>query len=298
MLAANEGIVAQLERDCLDSGVSASTILRKAKVIASKLDLQDLKDWIDSELSGYECSMEELPAHRKGIGAPKFYNPYHGWRPIMTDDGWLGRTIRTVYLPQPVAELEEMAQGGASDTLVMDYHPVLEQAMQKQLPARMQCGLHFSKSQIRSALEFVRNRTLDWSLELQTRGISGEGHSFAAADKKEARMVTNNIYGGNIGVLGDVAGNATTSRFVNSGGIDAASLRTFLEQAIPAANGLDEQTRYQVRPLLDELKQEVENEKRPSKVRALLGSIRATLEGAGGSLVASAILGALTGSAI
>jgi hypothetical protein len=177
----------------------------------------------------------------------------------------------------------------------MEYDPVIQEALQKQLPVRMQCALHFSKSQVRSALDFVRNRTLDWTLELQNRGVTGEGHSFDISDKKEARTVTNNIYGGNIGVLGNVGRDANNSHFVSSSGIDAERLSSFLQQAIPASAGLDEDTRLKAQPLLEDLRQEAEGELRPQRIGYLLQSLRTVLEGASGGLVASAILAAMGG---
>jgi hypothetical protein len=127
-----KGIVLELQRDCLDQTVSASTILRKAKVIASKLELEELSHWLTSELEGYDCSLDELPDHRKGIGQPKFRNPYHGWCPIMTDNGWFGEAVRTVFLKQSVSEMEELLDGDSS-TLLMYYNPAIQEALQRQM---------------------------------------------------------------------------------------------------------------------------------------------------------------------
>jgi hypothetical protein len=290
-----EGIVLELQRDCLDPTLSTSTILRKAKAIASKLELQELQAWIGSELNGYDCSMEDLPEHRKGVGAPKFKNPYHGWCPIITDDGWFGDVVRTVFLPQPVSELEGLVAGGDTDWLIMQYNPSIQRVLQKQMVAPMECALHFSKATITSALDFVRNKALDWTLELERRSVVGEGFSFKETDKKEAKMVTNHIYGGNIGVIGNVSGDVENSRFVNSSGVDKSQLQDFLDQATPAAAGLDASTRAQVDPILSTLSAEANGEANPGKVKSLINSLRKVLEGAGGNLVASALLAALTG---
>jgi hypothetical protein len=295
-MAKATGIVLELQRDCLDGQVSVATILRKAKVIASKLELRELRQWIDSELDGYECSMEDLPPHRKGTGQPKFHNPYNGWCPIMTSDDWFGQTIRTVFMKQTVSELEELSSGKKGDTLIMYYSPPIQEVLQKQLPMPMECGLHFSKTQMTAALDYIRNKMLDWTLELESKGVIGEGLSFGAAEKKDAQMVTNHIYGGNIGVLGNVAGDSNNSRFINSRGVDAGALQGFIDQALPASNGLDSMTRSEVQPLLEALRAELKADAKPGKISNILNSLRTILEGAGGNLVASALLAAMTGS--
>lgn len=299
MVKGSKGIVLELQRDCLDPTVAVSTILRKAKVIASKLDLKELGAWIDTELNGYECGMEELPPHRKGIGAPKFKNPYHGWCPIMTDGGWFGRMVRTVFMPQPISELESLAAGGKSDILIMQYDPSIQQALAKRLPAPMECGLHFSKGQVQAALEFVRNKTLQWALELEEKRIVGEDLSFEESQKKDAQVVTNHIYGGNIGVLGSVAGDVKNKDFYSAGDsiniADASSLAQRIREALPALPAAM-QDEMEV-PLSDLEAELAASNPRPSKVQAALTSMRTVLEGAAGNLAASGILAALEGIA-
>jgi len=44
-------IVKQLQKDILNPQKRLTEILRTAKLIAAKLDLKDISDWIDQELS-------------------------------------------------------------------------------------------------------------------------------------------------------------------------------------------------------------------------------------------------------
>jgi AbiTii len=288
-----EGIVLELQRDCLEASVSVSGILRKAKAIASKLELNDLTEWINSELNGYECGMAELPPHRVGVGAPKFWNPYNGYCPIMTDGGTIGDILRTVYLPQSVAELEELAKGDGK--LIMQYSPQIQNLIQEQMPVRMEAGLHFSKSQILAALDFVRNKTLEWTLELEKRGISGEKFTFDLKQKREAQIVTNHIYGGNVGVLGSVSGDANNTGFFAAGNdLSIEKISGLSERIREALPGLPRQTIVDMQEPLEAL----ENEERSStpskgKVAAALTSMQKVLEGAAGNLAATGILSAI-----
>ena len=48
-----EGIVIQLQREALDENVDIETLLRKAYLVARKLQLKDFEEWISSEQNGY-----------------------------------------------------------------------------------------------------------------------------------------------------------------------------------------------------------------------------------------------------
>ena len=47
-----ESLVVQLQREVVNSGVPISDILRKAKILASLLQNEKFKGWIDAELGG------------------------------------------------------------------------------------------------------------------------------------------------------------------------------------------------------------------------------------------------------
>ncbi len=284
------GIVLELQKDCLDDNVFVSRILRKAKVIASKLDLPELRQWIDAELGGYECSVDELPNHRKGIGNPKFKNPYHGWCPILADGGSLGTAIRTVIFKQPVSELEALAGGDKKASLIMYYHPNIEALLQQQLVTPMECALHFPKSQVTSALDYVRNKMLDWTLELESRGIIGNGHTFGSDEKREAKMVTNNIYGGNVGVLGSVGRDANNFQSTNLTPQSIAQLAAQIRQTLPA---LPHDIGRQIETPLAELEEQSTHDSVLPEAAKSLGSIRNILQGAAGNLAASGVIGAI-----
>lgn len=290
------GIVVELQKACLDPSVSVATILRRAKVIASKLGLSDLNAWIDAELNGYKCSMKELPEHRKGVGQPKYFNPYNGWQPIHTGDDHLGEIVRTVFLTQSISEIEHLVTNGDGQMLHMSYNPSIVEMIQECLPARLEVALHFSKVEAVAALDFVRNRTLDWALQLEERGVVGEGLTFEAADKKEAAVVTNNIYGGTVGVLGAVGGDASNSGLITvNGAIDAEALAKLHSQITASVSGLPTEIAGALAPYLSEVREQAKsNSPSQSAVSSALSSIRSVLEGATGNLTAEGMLAAIT----
>ena len=53
----------QIQSDLLNQEVALSTILRKAKVLASQLRSEELSNWVSQELDGYNSSAN-LPDYR------------------------------------------------------------------------------------------------------------------------------------------------------------------------------------------------------------------------------------------
>jgi AbiTii len=168
------GIVLELQRDCLDSSTKVSVLLRKAKAIAAKLDLQELSDWFDSELNGYRGLMVDLPKHRHASGSAKFWNPYNGWCPIIAQDENLSAVLSKAYFPQPIAQLEEWVQD-SKGTLTYKFPHAIQQHLMRDSDFQFEAVMHISTSQIVSAIDFVRNKVLDWTLELEKKDIVGNG---------------------------------------------------------------------------------------------------------------------------
>jgi hypothetical protein len=57
-------LVLELQRECLDSRIFVSDVLRKALVVARKLGLTEFQAWINSELNGYYAGKIDLPEYR------------------------------------------------------------------------------------------------------------------------------------------------------------------------------------------------------------------------------------------
>ena len=82
----SEPLVLQIQKYCLDDNTPLVNILRKAKLVATKLELEDWLEWINKELDGYTCNTEDLPPYRIIKGTPKALHPYRGWQPIIFED--------------------------------------------------------------------------------------------------------------------------------------------------------------------------------------------------------------------
>ena len=66
----NASLIDELQLEAAGNAVSVSALLRKALMVAAKLDVSDLPKWIDKELSGYGPD-DEVPPYRVVHGRVK-----------------------------------------------------------------------------------------------------------------------------------------------------------------------------------------------------------------------------------
>ncbi|EZP26253.1 hypothetical protein [Microbacterium oleivorans] len=114
--------------------VSTDTLLRKALVVASRLQSADLKHWVRSELDGYDTKAREtLPSYRGPFAMQAdglFTNEYgtlqarHQLGSNSVEDSRVRSYLFDIRLFQPIAELEDLARtpttSGAHPTMAWD----------------------------------------------------------------------------------------------------------------------------------------------------------------------------------
>lgn len=61
-------VIIELQNELLGTNCDILKALRQAHLIASKLDLVEFDEWIQSELNGYECNKDGIPEYRKATG--------------------------------------------------------------------------------------------------------------------------------------------------------------------------------------------------------------------------------------
>jgi hypothetical protein len=188
------GLVEQLQAEALNPEHSVSTLLRKVKVTAVKLKLDQTVDWADKELLGYNG---QVPAYRVIRGRCKGFNSYHGWTLIGGDAETVDALSRRA-VGQPISSLEELVSG-ESDHLII---PLPRKTANKIIEANFGCedvALHVSRSDLVALIDNVRNLVLDWALDLERAGITGEGISFSEAEKKiaDTSHIEINLHGPN-----------------------------------------------------------------------------------------------------
>lgn len=191
-----EGIVIQLQREALDESVDIETLLRKAYLVARKLQLKEFEEWISYEQNGYKGN---IPDYRNVGGEIKAWNPYHGWIPVVFDSR-ASDIFNKMPLGLPIAAISD-AYHDSNGSVSFTVPGALTELLNKS-DSFLQTNYSFrsSKAELRKIISAVRNRILDWSILLEENGIVGEGLRFTddevktAQDSQVINNYTNNFY--------------------------------------------------------------------------------------------------------
>lgn len=167
-------LVQELEQDAYDKGASLSNMLRKTKAVAAKLQLKQPMQWVEAELNGYGAS--EVPAYRKLSGKARTRNPYHGWQPLMFGDAEIEQMVCGHPIPNSISEIEHLLETPGEPSIALSGKAAQMLCGMADMPT-LPINVFFSRGLFVSILDAVRNKVLDWSLQLQADGIMGQGCS-------------------------------------------------------------------------------------------------------------------------
>ncbi|MCA8098649.1 AbiTii domain-containing protein [Burkholderia contaminans] len=283
-------LVIELQSMAVNQDTSVIQLVRTAKLVAVKLALADASSWIDAELSGYE-NLSLVPSYRVLAGECVGLDPYRGWMPVQFPDAELQSSCSEAKVGQPLGSMEPLLADG-SDHSLLPYPFEMQRHLQNFFQRNIKFAIRLSKPQLIGIFDAVRNATLNWSLQLEQAGVLGENMSFTLTEKREAQSVTQQFFVQNAGVIGNVSDNATVTNHQQvTGELSINGVRDLVEQARTALSALPPETAGQVSPLLAEIDAEASKpQPNHGKLKAALASVRTICEGAGGSLVASAIV--------
>lgn len=185
-----DSIVLELQRDALDPSISVLSLLRKAYVVARKLNVEQFQEWIELELKGYDG--HSIPEYRSVRGQLRAWNPYHGWHSIVTHDQSLLEIYETVCnssIGQSISELSALIND-ADGELQIQFPPTIESLLASTVRTSVKIGI--SSASVKRIVESVRDVILQWALKLEEDGITGEGMSFS---KEEKQIAASQDYG-------------------------------------------------------------------------------------------------------
>jgi len=187
-----QSIVLELQQLASDSEKNILDLLRKAFLVATKLNLVEFKQWVQNELNGYKGG--DLPPYRQVYAQVKWRNPYHGLLPIGFPDKDLERTISTVPISDSVSGLYDLIENkNPTDVLYMQMPFEAQRMVSSMLESpfnNVEIYWVLQRSQIVEILDIVRNTILEWALRLEGEGILGDGISFSEGEKQKASSST------------------------------------------------------------------------------------------------------------
>jgi hypothetical protein len=83
-------IVIELQKDALDTSIPDADLLRKALVVARKLKIAEIQEWIENELNGYSKS---CPQYRSVRGQVRVQNALAGSQVLPFQDAELAELL-------------------------------------------------------------------------------------------------------------------------------------------------------------------------------------------------------------
>jgi hypothetical protein len=285
-------LVLQLEAECLDSKISILEVMRKALVVARKLSLTDTEDWITKELNGYKNG-DKAPAYRLVTGQIRAWNPYHGWIPVIVTDSEYADTMSKCFVGQAVGALEDILKQ-EKGLLEFPFDPKIEQMLMRTQRAPLRPTRLIDRSVLSGILDQVRNMVLEWCLQLEKDGILGEGLIFSAKEKAMAEHSNYTInYNAPVSNSQIQQGSPHAAQTMTAGDADKQAVERFLKmlnenlQELGLDPGSAERMKAEINTVTTQL-----GSGNPDRsiLRESIHTIRNTIEGCAGSLIASGLL--------
>ncbi|BCX48609.1 chemotaxis protein cheY [Haloferula helveola] len=172
-------LLTQIQNEAVDGESDLSSLLRKCRVLAQRIDNAALKEWVNHELNGYSDA-EALPAYRI-IGTPCVNGHYFGSFSSEIRNVPIPRTavdervrdhVFTLPLLPGVRVLEEQADSATDGYITFRIAP---EACGFVHDPSIAPGFHLgamqkilSVSALEGVLDSVRNRILNFTLELES----------------------------------------------------------------------------------------------------------------------------------
>ncbi|XAZ50145.1 hypothetical protein AAHB44_28300 [Pseudomonas simiae] len=184
-----DSLVLDLQRDALDRTISISDLLRKALMVSKKLKIRDIEEWLNHELNGYPKGM--LPSYRILRGELKAFNPYAGWIPV-TLQADFHDLVEKHSLHDSVSRITYLVEECKDESVIIKFPSSLNSAFMRLTKTDFQPGLQIPTYKLIGILDQTKTKVLEFALDLEERGILGEGVRFSKAEEQRAQSITYN----------------------------------------------------------------------------------------------------------
>lgn len=291
-------LIGEIIEKSISSDTSLAQLLRMVKVAAFRLDLPELGDWVQNELSGYDS---DIPDYRCVEGQVVAKSPYHGWIGVSGGDPKTIRLLQKRKMAGSIAHLEAMITQTSSEDgggfCVMPFNPELAQKfLGKDFYMAEAVGTQITTSSIIAVLDQVRGKILDWAIEMEKLGVVGEGMTFSRKEKEEAAKATTQvIFSGSIGTFAGNVGTGNSSGPIIISNTDLAEiiqLAKNIQSSVPELIkvGAESSLSTVIASLTTELEAPSPDK---NKITSFISLAQTALAGASGNLMAMGAVKAL-----
>ena len=294
-------LVLDLQQEILNKNCDILNSLRKAHLIAAKLQLKEFDVWIQNELNGYvNCNQGEIPNYRIVKGALKAFNPYNGWIPAQCNSDEIEKMICEQKLHQPIGELQELYEQSSDGYFIYQFNAELMNVVSSlfETPIPMQYALHISSHLLVSIVEKVKNTLLEWTIQLEEEGILGENMTFNKEEKACAQNIPqqiNNYYG--MVVKGDISDSQFVSGNNNTNTYNSADVIDFISEIQQSLNteSIAEEDKDSALELLEEISAKLQQNKKSGVIKSAFIGLKDFLLSVGANITASLIMAKIQG---
>lgn len=293
-------IVIELQKELLDKDCDILQALRKSHLIAFKLNLKEFDAWILNELNGYKSEDEDFPDYRQMKGTLKAKNPYRGWIPAVITDQHGESLFNTIPMFDSVSALIDIEKKAKDGQFYYSYPPELSMkiAAYARTPAYREIALFISTVYITEAIDKVKNCLLEWTLELERKGILGENMTFnekETASAKEIPQQTNYYYG--TVIQGNVSESQVVSGDNNSITFNAPDLSEAIKEIKESLEKerISDDDMESALELLSDISMKFEQKKKPSLIKSALVGLKDFVLTAGANITADLITAKIQG---
>lgn len=291
-------LIDELQLDATNPSVSVSSLLRKTLIVAARLGLSDIPEWVNRELSGYSGE-GSLPPYRIVHGAVKA-RTINGWIPVQFPTNDLQETVSEESIRESVAEIESLC--ARDGRLAFGFSAEGQKLLQDIFQHNSEFMCFLEKTRLDGILDEIRNRVLRWAIALSNAGVKGEGLTFTGTEKETAHSLVFHADNGSvtIGVVGSVTGQTNVAAGVQpqASSIGASQIRSLVSEIEPHIAGmrLDAAEEADLRTALAELEAKaIAKAPEIGNVRKALARIVGVIGGAGETVVTLGIKAVIEG---
>ncbi|MEA2007371.1 MAG: hypothetical protein U9O20_04415 [Patescibacteria group bacterium] len=236
-------LLQDIQNDLIKKDVDVSSVLRKCLVLASRLDSEELKDWANKELNGYE-NKEELPDYRviqvqsKGDFSGAFQSGLKNANiPLCYIPKKYRADFEQSYCLQPISAYESLVNSSKGENLrepwSSDFIVVLGEKIYKGMNC-LSAWKEIPNTAVVSLVDSVKNRMLNFVLMVETENPeAGEveiSKERGPIKKEKVSQIFNNTVYGNVGNISSSNSNVSQSATFNIVEGDFNSLKKQLEE--------------------------------------------------------------------
>jgi len=287
------GIVIELQQEVLKQDCDIVNVLRRAHVIATKLQLTEFDSWITHELNGYP-NQEVCPEYQKIKGVLKAFNPYQGWIPAMISDIEMETDVCERKMANSISEIVSLCQ--EENDLLSEFTGAQTEILNKifRTTFPMKYALFIPRTSVMDIIEKVKNTILEWTLKLEEKGIIGDNMTFTEKEKNTATSIpqTINNYYGDTKIVNSSGDNTTVvagdNNNVSFSYEKASKIIEEIEKSINNEN-LNQDDLETAKDILVDIRDKIDQKKKPSIIKATLSGLKDFLIGAGANVAAALI---------